>query len=60
MMKASDVMVPHVITIGPELDVRAVANTLAANGIGAARNVVGICAAISSGVKLSDYRFAFK
>ena len=44
MMKASDVMVPHVITIGPELDVRAVANTLAANGIGAARNVVGICA----------------
>ena len=35
MMKASDVMVPHVITIGPELDVRAVANTLAANGISA-------------------------
>jgi CBS domain-containing protein len=35
MMKANDVMVPHVITIGPELDVRAVANTLAANGISA-------------------------
>ena len=35
MMKASDVMVPHVITIGPELDVRAVANTLVANGISA-------------------------
>jgi predicted transcriptional regulator len=35
MMKASDVMVPHVITIGPELDVKAVANTLAANGISA-------------------------
>jgi CBS-domain-containing membrane protein len=35
MMKASDVMVPHVITIGPELDVKAVANTLAANRISA-------------------------
>jgi CBS domain-containing protein len=35
MMKASDVMVPHVITIGPELDVKAVANTLAANKISA-------------------------
>ena len=35
MMKASDVMVAHVITIGPELDVKAVANTLAANGISA-------------------------
>jgi CBS-domain-containing membrane protein len=35
MMKASDVMVSHVITIGPELDVKAVANTLAANGISA-------------------------
>jgi CBS domain-containing protein len=35
MMKASDVMVPHVITVGPELDVKAVANTLAANGISA-------------------------
>lgn len=34
-MKARDVMVSHVITIGPELDVRAVANTLAANGISA-------------------------
>ena len=34
-MKASDVMVPHVITVGPELDVKAVANTLAANGISA-------------------------
>ena len=48
MMKASDVMVPHVITIGPELDVRAVANTLAANGISAVpvidinNNVLGI------------------
>jgi len=35
MMKASDVMVPHVITVDPELDVKAVANTLAANGISA-------------------------
>jgi CBS domain-containing protein len=35
MMKASDVMVTHVITVGPELDVKAVANTLAANGISA-------------------------
>jgi CBS-domain-containing membrane protein len=35
MMKASDVMVPHVITIGPELDLKAVANTLAANRISA-------------------------
>ncbi len=35
MMKASDVMVPHVITVGPELDVKAIANTLAANGISA-------------------------
>lgn len=35
MMKASDVMVPHVISIGPELDVKAVANTLAANAISA-------------------------
>ena len=34
-MKASDVMVPHVITVGPELDLKAVANTLAANGISA-------------------------
>jgi len=35
MMKASDVMVPHVITVGPELDVKAVANTLATNKISA-------------------------
>jgi CBS domain-containing protein len=35
MMKASDVMVPHVITVGPELDVKAVANTLATNRISA-------------------------
>jgi CBS-domain-containing membrane protein len=35
MMKASDVMVSSVITVGPELDVKAVANTLAANGISA-------------------------
>jgi CBS domain-containing protein len=34
-MKARDVMVSHVITVGPELDVRAVANTLIANGISA-------------------------
>src|SRR3974390_450025 len=42
MMKASDVMVPHVITVGPELDVKAVANTLAANGISAVP-VIDIC-----------------
>ena len=48
MMKASDVMVPHVITIGPELDVKAVANTLAANAISAVpvidikNNILGI------------------
>jgi CBS domain-containing protein len=35
MMKARDVMVRHVITVGPELDVKAVANTLARNGISA-------------------------
>src|SRR5215471_4461263 len=35
VMKARDVMVSHVITVGPELDVRAVANTLIANGISA-------------------------
>jgi CBS domain-containing protein len=35
-MKARDVMTSHVITVGPELDVRAVANTLVANGISAA------------------------
>lgn len=35
VMKARDVMVSHVITIGPELDAKAVANTLAANGISA-------------------------
>lgn len=34
-MKARDVMVSHVITVGPELDVKAVANTLVANGISA-------------------------
>jgi CBS domain-containing protein len=34
-MKARDVMVSHVITVGPELDVTAVANTLVANGISA-------------------------
>jgi len=34
-MKARDVMVSHVITVGPELDVKAVANTLLANGISA-------------------------
>jgi CBS domain-containing protein len=34
-MKARDVMVPHVITIHPDLDVKAVANTLVANGISA-------------------------
>jgi CBS domain-containing protein len=34
-MRARDVMVSHVITVGPELDVKAVANTLVANGISA-------------------------
>jgi CBS domain-containing protein len=34
-VKARDVMVSHVITVGPELDVKAVANTLVANGISA-------------------------
>jgi len=34
-MKARDVMVSHLITVGPELDVKAVANTLVANGISA-------------------------
>jgi len=34
-MKARDIMVSHVITVGPELDLKAVANTLAANGISA-------------------------
>ena len=48
MMKASDVMVPHVITVGPELDVKAVANTLATNKISAVsvidinNNILGI------------------
>jgi CBS-domain-containing membrane protein len=48
MMKASDVMVTHVITVGPELDVKAVANTLATNGISAVpvidirNNILGI------------------
>ena len=47
-MKASDVMAPHVITVGPELDVKAVANTLAANAISAVpvidikNNILGI------------------
>jgi CBS domain-containing protein len=35
VMKARDVMVPHVITVHPDLDVKAVANTLVANGISA-------------------------
>jgi CBS domain-containing protein len=35
VMKARDVMVPHVITVQPDLDVKAVANTLVANGISA-------------------------
>ena len=34
-MKARDVTVSHVITVGPELDLKAVANTLVANGISA-------------------------
>jgi CBS domain-containing protein len=34
-VKARDVMVSHVITVGPELDVKAIANTLVANGISA-------------------------
>jgi len=34
-MKARDVMAPDVITVGPELDLKAVANTLVANGISA-------------------------
>jgi CBS domain-containing protein len=34
-MKARDVMVQHVITVGPELGVQAVANTLVQNGISA-------------------------
>jgi CBS domain-containing protein len=34
-MKARDVMTSHVITVGPELDLKAVANTLVANGISA-------------------------
>ena len=35
VMKALDVMTSHVITVGPELDVSAVANTLVTNGISA-------------------------
>jgi CBS domain-containing protein len=35
IMKARDVKASHVITVGPELDVKAVANTLVANGISA-------------------------
>ena len=48
MKEASDVMVPHVITVGPELDVKAVANTLATNKISAVpvidinNNILGI------------------
>jgi CBS domain-containing protein len=34
-MKARDIMVSDVITVGPELDLKAVANTLVANGISA-------------------------
>lgn len=34
-MKARDVLASHVITVGPELDLKAVANTLVANGISA-------------------------
>ena len=34
-MKAGDVMASHVITVGPELDLKAVANTLVANSISA-------------------------
>ena len=34
-LKARDVMVPHVITVLPDLDVKAVANTLVSNGISA-------------------------
>jgi CBS domain-containing protein len=34
-MKARDVMVQHVITVGPDADVQAVANTLVQNGISA-------------------------
>jgi hypothetical protein len=35
IMKARDIMVSHVITVGPELDLKAVANTLAVNCISA-------------------------
>jgi CBS domain-containing protein len=51
-MKARDVMVSHVITVGPELDVKAVANTLVANGISAVPVVAidgGIVGIISEG-----------
>jgi CBS domain-containing protein len=47
-MKARDVMVPDVITVSPELDVKAVANTLVTNGISgvpvvdANKKIVGI------------------
>jgi CBS domain-containing protein len=34
-MKARDVMASHVISVGPDLDLKAVANTLVANGISA-------------------------
>jgi len=34
-MKASDVMVPHAISVSPELNLKAVANTLVTNGISA-------------------------
>jgi CBS domain-containing protein len=47
-MKARDVMVPDVVTVNPELDVKAVANTLVTNGISgvpvvdANKKIVGI------------------
>jgi CBS domain-containing protein len=40
-MKARDIMVEHVITVGPDMDVHAVANTLVMNGI-SALPVVGV------------------
>ena len=47
-MKASEVMATHVITVGPELPVEEVANTLVTNGISAVpvvdvkKKIVGI------------------
>jgi CBS domain-containing protein len=70
-MKARDVMVSHVITVGPELDVKAVANTLVANGISAVPvvtidgSIVGIISEgdlmrrIVSGAKLSRWLETF-